>query len=420
MCGLFGWSLSEEAMKEGDVKLLAAFLGTEMDTRGGDSWGVALPLRAELYRGLGRFERGKVISKILHPVVLGHTRKATTGSITIENAHPFVIGNTVGAHNGIIYNDDDMNEKYKRKFAVDSMHLIAHIDENKSVSEISGYGAVSYYKKNKPEDLYLAKGTSGEMNIIGLGTHKNPVGLVYASTSFALTKALQIAGFERYFFYNVRSETLYKVHDYTLFIEGDFPFGSHFTKGKTPVSYSPDCSGYRGRTAQDYLGEKKDQVVGVAGQILNCGQTSRSSGTGKSTGTEADVAIAALPTYDYSSSKVLDLPEDVKKTQEILLGRDKKATEMSTRRLTCYGCQMSGPACGFYAESPDAVVYDYTIGHAFCKECHGFWGLNNGDSVALTSSEQKALQAQLRPRLSVVRKEDDGNGTSTCRTIGYL
>lgn len=416
MCGLFGWSLSPEAMKEGDVKLLAAFLGVEMDSRGGDSWGIALPQKAELYRGLGTFAHSKVLPKIIHATVLGHTRKATTGKITVENAHPFAIGNTVGAHNGIIHNDVELNNKYKRSFAVDSMHLIAHIDEGKDISEVSGYGTVTYYKKNKPNDLFLGKSTNGDLHILGIGTHKNPVGLVYASTQFSLIKALQIAGFEHYFFYNVREETLYKVQDYTLFIEGKFPF-SYGCRPRT--TYPSSYPGYTGRTANDYLAEKKDhQLVGIAGRVLNSGTNVTTGTPGGNSGTDAekaDKAIAAMGEYDYASSRVLTLPEDVKKTQEILPGRDTQAKKVPTRSLTCYGCAVLGPACEFYAESPDAVIYDYAVGHAFCEECHEYWGLSP-KRQALTPAEQKALQTQLRPRLTIVRKEDD----ETRRRIGYL
>jgi hypothetical protein len=73
----------------------------------------------------------------------------------------------VGAHNGIIHNDDDLAKKYNRKFEVDSMHLIAHIEEGKPTSEISGYGAVTYYKRNDPSRIYIAKGHSGDMSIVG-------------------------------------------------------------------------------------------------------------------------------------------------------------------------------------------------------------------------------------------------------------
>ena len=415
MCGLFGWVLSDKAMAEGDVKLLAAFLGTEMDERGGDSWGVALPYKAELYKGLGKFEQSKVLTKLIEPAVLGHTQKATTGKIVPENAHPFIIGDTVGAHNGIIHNDRELNHKYKRNFAVDSMHLIAHINEGLHTSEISGYGAVTYYNKKKTSNIFIAKGSSGEMQIVGIGEHKKPRGLIWCSTSYGITKALRMAGFEEYFFYNVRPETLYKVQDHVLLIERPFPFGY---VSKPITTYPANTCGYVGRTAGDYLKEKKDQVVGIAGQILNSGQTKTSSEAGKpgatDKGAEADKAIASMPNYDYSSSRVVSLPEDVKKTSEVLPSGDTKAKEGPTRIIACYGCSVLGNACGFYAEDPDGIVFDYQIGHPFCRTCHEFWGLNNGDSVDWDVMNQ-ALD-NLRPKLSIVRKDDDG----TRRHIGYL
>lgn len=401
-------------MAEGDIKLLAAFLGTEMDERGGDSWGVALPQKAELYKGLGKFERSRVLPKILQPMVLGHTRKATTGKITAENAHPFVIGNTVGAHNGIIHNDRELNHKYKRAFEVDSMHLIAHIDEGRSTSEISGYGAVTFYKKNKANQIYLAKGSHGEIQIVGIGDHKNPTGLIWCSTSYAVIKAVEMAGFERYFFYNVKPETLYRVKDYALYVDGHFPFG-YVSK---PVKVSPATTcGYVGRTAGDYLDEKKTQVVGIARALSNFGQTTKSNEAGKGGETdtkEKDKAIMSMSNYDYSTSRVLALPEDVKKTSEVLPSWNSQEKKDPPRTLTCYGCAMPGNACEFYAEDPDGIVYDYQLGHPFCKECHGVWGLNNGDSVDWDRANQ--VLDNLRPRLSLVRKDEDG----TQKHIGYI
>lgn len=419
MCGLFGWQLSEKGMQAGDVKLLAAFLGTEMDSRGGDSWGVALPLSGQMYKGLGKFSKGKVINEIVKPIVLGHTRRATTGKVTLENAHPFIIGNTIGAHNGIISNDDELSKKYKRDFSVDSMHLLAHIDEGKDIKEISGYGTVSYYNKDVKDEIYLARGLSGDLNIVGIGVHKKPLGVVWCSTSYSIEKALEVAGFTEFFDYRVMSETLYLVKDNKLWIKGDFPLAQRARQYPATAPYA----GYAGKTQRDCTPGTAQETTPSCGPTTNLPVTGVSSMMGKlrpgkhiDTHVEDEVAIATYPNYDYSTAKVLDLPDDVKKNTQVPGSRSEEEETVPAAHISCYGCACTGPAHELHSEDPSAIVYDYALGHAFCETCFGFWRRNNGEDTVL--SENAVLGRVLRPRLSIVRKEKDG--TKPTGTIGYL
>jgi len=81
------------------------------DTSGGHSWGVAAPVD-------GRLVVCKAVGDIPEPakdlipeaeVALAHTRAATRGSVTVENAHPFRVTDEDGravaalAHNGTWY-----------------------------------------------------------------------------------------------------------------------------------------------------------------------------------------------------------------------------------------------------------------------------------------------------------------------------
>lgn len=71
--------------------------------------------------------------------ILGHTRFATKGAITLDNAHPFVVDGIVGMHNGTIHHG--IPEKYKKD--VDSHGLYEFISSEGLTKALSAvkYGA---------------------------------------------------------------------------------------------------------------------------------------------------------------------------------------------------------------------------------------------------------------------------------------
>lgn len=196
MCGIFGWSVKPGALSDVQKAALAAVLAVSNDNRGGDSWGFCSSVEDNLLdikRGLKEIApQALVLSSA--DTLIAHTRKATTGEKTVENAHPFEIGDIIGAHNGTISNHDDLKKKYKREsFKVDSMHLFAHISEGRRFKDIAGYGAIEWMERNKPHAVFLCKLYNGDLNIYGIGDPDMPEGIIWSSKKDHLETAITSA-----------------------------------------------------------------------------------------------------------------------------------------------------------------------------------------------------------------------------------
>lgn len=192
MCGLFGWSLAN--VKHHSVKRAYRILSQGNDLRGGHSFGAYFVDSQRLLRGIGRMANAtwpNQQSPITCSRVICHTRYATHGDVTVANAHPFRIEHIVGAHNGIIYNHHTLNEKYGRSYPVDSQHIFAHIAEGKDLSDLSGYGAITYVDSREASVIYLGRFCSGELAVARLSGDK---GIVWSSSDRTLVAACRAAG----------------------------------------------------------------------------------------------------------------------------------------------------------------------------------------------------------------------------------
>ncbi len=114
MCGIFGYKGNRDASRIvlGGLK--------KLDYRGYDSWGIAIINEMDIFvkKDAGRLENASEIGDIMKlpgKAGIAHTRWATHGGVTKENAHPHLSNNGKIAvvHNGIIENFQSQKEFLK-------------------------------------------------------------------------------------------------------------------------------------------------------------------------------------------------------------------------------------------------------------------------------------------------------------------
>lgn len=250
-------------MSQYEITVMSLTLAGEMESRGRDSFGgIGIPTEydenklARIMRGIGKIsESGKELFKLAvsSRSFLGHTRAATKGSICIDNSHPFSVGDVLGVHNGVITNHDHLNQKYKRNFAVDSMHAFAHINDNLDLEELWGYGTLFWLRSSEDwANLYFAKTNGGSLTIAKLYREEddaeeqddNHFAIIWASEQRAIERVCLLLGFT-FKKIEVKENELHKVLDgkvYTL--KTPFTFGSHY-KGRGYLSTEEAENGER-------------------------------------------------------------------------------------------------------------------------------------------------------------------------------
>ena len=193
MCGIVGYV--------GDRKAFPILVNglKRLEYRGYDSSGVALAQEGDiaLYKrqGMVKAMEELALSKdVSGSTGIAHTRWATHGQPSDENAHPHISnsGNLVLVHNGIIENYQALKELLEEKnFHFHSqtdtevlVNFIQYVQEQEdcslrkavrlALSQVIGAYAICIYDKNHPEEVVVAK--LGSPLVVGLGVNEKFIG----------------------------------------------------------------------------------------------------------------------------------------------------------------------------------------------------------------------------------------------------
>ena len=188
MCGIVGYVGSQQA-----APILLDGL-SKLEYRGYDSAGLAVrngTEETEVIKAKGRlkvlFEKTNGGAAVPGTCGIGHTRWATHGEPSENNAHPHMSddGNVVAVHNGIIENYQELKNKLLRKgytfySETDTEVAVKLIDYyykkyegtpvdaiNHSLVRIRGSYALAVMFKDYPEEIYVARKDSPM--ILGVG-----------------------------------------------------------------------------------------------------------------------------------------------------------------------------------------------------------------------------------------------------------
>ncbi|MEZ4705356.1 MAG: glutamine--fructose-6-phosphate transaminase (isomerizing) [Bdellovibrionota bacterium] len=187
MCGILGYVGEKQA-----AQILIEGL-RKLEYRGYDSAGIAVFDRGDfsVYRSKGKINHlaEKIQGQSIQGTVgIGHTRWATHGRPSDENAHPHRSKDLVLVHNGIIENHVEIKQELKERGCSFSSetdtevipHLIeSFVEQGHSledalylcISKLKGAFAIAVFSKKDPSKIYAAKNASPI--ILGLGEGEN-------------------------------------------------------------------------------------------------------------------------------------------------------------------------------------------------------------------------------------------------------
>jgi glucosamine--fructose-6-phosphate aminotransferase (isomerizing) len=208
MCGIVG-----AVAKRNIVPILIEGL-SRLEYRGYDSAGIAILNQSiERVRAVGRVAELEKKAHGMHSQMgIGHTRWATHGGVTEQNAHPHISPaqenpQIAVVHNGIIENHDAQRDRLKalgyQFYSQTDTEVIAHLvhyyyQQNKNlfsavqkaISELTGAYAISVVALENPKQMVVAR--LGCPLLIGLGEGENFVASDVSAVLSATRKVIYL------------------------------------------------------------------------------------------------------------------------------------------------------------------------------------------------------------------------------------
>jgi glucosamine--fructose-6-phosphate aminotransferase (isomerizing) len=167
-----------------------------LEYRGYDSAGLAVHdgQKIQVVRAVGKLKNLEEVllkTPVQGSLGIGHTRWATHGRVSEQNAHPHVAGDVAVIHNGIIENHLQLRARLLKEGAKMSSdtdtEIIAHLIDSHcrkglefvaairaTLKEVEGAYAIAVIRKSEPNRLVVAKNASPL--VIGLGENESLCG----------------------------------------------------------------------------------------------------------------------------------------------------------------------------------------------------------------------------------------------------
>jgi predicted glutamine amidotransferase len=224
MCGHAGFVGITDPQKR---YALVSSLGTGIDARGGDACGfVSLSNKGfQVGKKLGYWSerRRTFVERAANArLTMMHSRWATCGKNTVDEAHPFAVkrgGRIVlyGAHNGRVYNGYQSARKHGRDIAVDSQEIFELLADNDydGIRNLEGYGVITWINTKDPDKINLLR-LSEDSEIYVVETKDRKV--VYGSTPVIVHSALKSAGLEHKDWFIINVGTVYSLRNNGVYL----------------------------------------------------------------------------------------------------------------------------------------------------------------------------------------------------------